>query len=70
MKRLEEMVRELSPELRQEVEDFVEFLIKKRLKRVRTKPKFNWAGSLKDLRDQYTSVGLQHKISAWRIGLQ
>lgn len=70
VKTLEEKVRELSPELQQEVEDFVEFLIKKRLKRARTKPKFNWAGSLRDLRDQYTSVELQHKISAWRIGLQ
>jgi len=70
VKTLEEKVRELSPELQQEVEDFVEFLIKKRLKGARTKPKFNWAGSLKDLRDQYTSVELQHKISAWRIGLQ
>jgi len=65
VKMLEEMVRELSPELQQEVEDFVEFLIKKRLKRARTKPKFNWAGSLKDLRDQYTSVELQHKISGF-----
>lgn len=71
MKRIEEMIKELPPELRQEVQDFVEFLIekgKKRTKRARNKPKFDWAGALKDLKDQHTSVGLQHKISDWRAG--
>ncbi len=68
MKNLEEKIRELPPEIRQEVEDFIEFLPEKRYRRPQGKPKFDWAGALKDLRDQYTSVELQHKISAWRIG--
>ncbi len=65
---LGERISELPPELRREVEDFVEFLLEKRLKRHRGKPEFGWAGALKDLRGKYTSVELQHKVSGWRIG--
>lgn len=65
---IEERIKELPPELQREVEDFVQFLLEKRLKRPRGKPNFGWAGALKDLREQYTSVELQHKISEWRIG--
>ncbi len=46
MKTLEEMVKELPSELRQEVSDFVEFLLEKR---TRGKGKFlrqDWAGGL------------------------
>ncbi len=68
MKTLEEQLKELPPELRQEVADFVEFLVSKRLGRVREKPTFEWAGALRDLRQQYTSVDLQHRLSEWRIG--
>lgn len=68
MKSTEEMIKDLPPELQREVRDFVQFLIDKRVGKSRGKPTFDWAGSLKDLRDQYTSVELQHKISEWRIG--
>lgn len=68
MKTIEERINELPPELRREVEDFIEFLVEKRQKRLRGKPNFPWAGALKDLRDRYTSVELQHKIAEWRIG--
>ena len=63
MQGIEEMVKELPPDLQREVEDFVRFLIETRLKRPRGKPTFDWVGALRDLRDQYTSVELQHKIS-------
>ena len=65
---LEELVQGLPPEIRKEVKAFVTSLIRKREKKPRGKLKFDWAGALKDLRDQYTSVELQHKISEWRIG--
>ena len=35
--------------------------------RRRKKPKFDWAGGLKELRDEYTSVELQEKASEWRV---
>ena len=68
MQTLKELVEQLPADLQQEVRDFVEFLLERRGKKRRGKPRFNWAGALKDLRDQYTSVELQHKISEWRIG--
>jgi len=68
MRTLKDLVDQLPPELQQEVRDFVEFLLEKRARRPRSKPKFDWAGALKDLRDRYTSVELQHKIAERRIG--
>jgi len=67
MSTVEEKIRRLPPSLRQEAEDFVDFLIQKRLNRPRGTPTFDWAGALKDLRVEYTSVALQHQISDWRI---
>lgn len=58
---------ELPQELKAEVEDFVEFLRERRLKKTSGKPNFGWAGALKDLKKNYTSVELQHKISEWRV---
>lgn len=66
MTTIAEMVRNLPPELQQEVEDFVQFLLEKRSKGPRGKPTFDWAGALKDMGHQCTSVELQHEISEWR----
>lgn len=68
MKELQELFEELPPNLQQEVLDFAEFLLEKSKKRPEGVPHFRWAGALKDLRDQYTSVELQHKASDWRVG--
>lgn len=68
MKSLNEIIKKLPPEYEQEVQDFIKFLMEKRAKKRRGKPKFDWAGALKDLRNQYTSVELQHKIVELRIG--
>jgi hypothetical protein len=70
METLKEMIDKLPPELQREVRDFVEFLLEKKMKKGKKKPKFDWAGALKDLRGQYTSVELQHKIVEWRIDTQ
>lgn len=67
MQSIERRIRELPPELQQEVGDFVEFLLAKREKRTRSAPTFEWAGALKDLAGTCTSVELQHRISKWRI---
>ncbi len=64
MKSLEKMIKELPPDLRQEVEDFVEFLLNKRKKKKR-KPSFRWMGALSHLKEKYTSVDLQHEVIKW-----
>ena len=66
MHRIEALVEQLPPDMVQQVEDFVEFLLEKRVAKPRRKPNFGWAGALRDLRDQYSSVELQHQITAWR----
>lgn len=65
-KPIDELVRKLPPEQQAEVRDFVEFLIAKQQSRPRHKPQFDWAGALKDLRGEYTSVDLQHEITRMR----
>lgn len=65
MPSLEDRIKDLPPDLRREVEDFVDFLIDRRVRRPMGKMKFAWEGALADLRDQYTSVELQHKILEW-----
>lgn len=67
MKTLQEMVQELPPELQREVRDFVEFLLMKQARRAPSRPKLTWWGGAKALREQYSSVELQHKANEWRI---
>ncbi len=56
----------LSPDKQQEVVDFIMFLESKKIEKKR-KLEFGWMGGLKELKDKYTSVELQHKINEWRI---
>lgn len=67
---LKNYVEQLPPDIQQDVQDFAEFLLEKRKRRPKGIPIFDWAGALKDFRDQYTSVELQHKIAEWGIGEQ
>ncbi|MFZ5909937.1 MAG: DUF2281 domain-containing protein [Chloroflexota bacterium] len=65
---LQDMIRALPPELQKEVHDFVKFLSAQRANKPKAKMRSAWQGALKDLRSQYTSVELQHKISDMRAG--
>jgi len=65
-KPLDDLVKELSPDLRDEVRDFVEFLLSKEQNTAYGVPAFSWEGALRDLSSQYTSVDLQHLIVRWR----
>ena len=51
-----------------ELEEKVGFLLSKYQKRevVGEKFKFDWEGGLSDLKEKFTSVGLQHKALEWR----
>lgn len=66
MKTLEEKIKELPPELQKDVFDFVEFLLEKRAKKRGKRLCQDWAGALRDYRDQYTSLELQKKALEWR----
>jgi hypothetical protein len=66
MSELEEVIKELPPDLYQEVADFARFLIEKRGRKPKGRLKLDWRGALENMKDQYTSVELQHKIQEWR----
>ncbi|OGQ12552.1 MAG: hypothetical protein A2026_07945 [Deltaproteobacteria bacterium RBG_19FT_COMBO_46_12] len=66
MENIEEMVKKLPPELKREVENFVNFLIEKKVRKHGRKMRQDWAGALKDYRDQYTSLELEKKALEWR----
>jgi Protein of unknown function (DUF2281) len=66
VKPIHEMVNELPPEQQAAVRDFVEFLLSKRRAHTRRKPQFDWAGALRDMRDEFSSVDLQHEITRLR----
>jgi hypothetical protein len=65
MKTLEELFKELPPELRREVQDFAEFLFQTRVRPNRRKLRLSWAGALSEFRGQYTSLDLQKKALEW-----
>jgi hypothetical protein len=65
-KTLEELVRELSPDMRAEVRDFVESLLTKRERRSGRTLRQDWAGALREVRQQYTSLELQRQALDWR----
>jgi len=58
---------ELPEDLEKEILDYIEFLLHKYGKKTEKKGfKFDWEGGLSDLKDEYTSVELQHKAMEWR----
>ncbi len=60
-----ELFKMLPDELKREVLDYIEFLLERRgIKRTGTL-KMEWRGALKELRDKYTSVELQHRSLEW-----
>jgi hypothetical protein len=59
---LDELVRSLPVELQQEVYNFAKYLADTKTSKARHKFKFDWEGDLGDLREQFSSVDLQHDI--------
>ena len=66
IKPLAELVGELPPDIQAEVRDFVEFLLVKRNRKSAHTLRQDWGGSLRDVREQYTSLELQQKALDWR----
>ena len=63
---LEELIKTLPPEAQVEVRDFVEFLAAKRGPKVGRPLRQDWAGALRDYRQQYTAIELQRRALEWR----
>ena len=65
MGNLAEKINQLPEQLQQEVEDFVDFLVKKHIPGKKKKLRMKWAGALAEYRDQFTSLELQKKSLNW-----
>ena len=65
MPTLIELINQLPPDLQEEVKHFAEFLLERRAPSQKGELKLDWRGALRELRDKYTSVELQHKLLEW-----
>ncbi len=65
MKTLEEIIKEMPPELREEVSDFARFLLEVKVCPKQKKLRMTWAGGLREFRDKFTSLELQKKSLEW-----
>ena len=65
-KPLEELVKELPPDMRAEVREFVLLLLTKRDRRTSGTLRQDWAGALRESREQYTSLELERQALDWR----
>jgi hypothetical protein len=65
-KPLRELIEELPPDLHDDVRDFVEFLLTKRERQAGRPLKQDWAGALREHREQLTSLELERQASKWR----
>jgi hypothetical protein len=63
---MEEIIRQLPPDLQKEVEDFARFLLERQAQKRRGKLRQDWAGALREYREQFTSLELQQKALEWR----
>jgi hypothetical protein len=63
---LDDLIKALPPELQREVEDFARFLLEKGAREPGVRLRQDWAGALREFRDQYTSLELQRKAVEWR----
>ncbi len=71
MANIEDQIKSLPPELREEVEDFVAFLTQRHSSGVPSSaPTLDWAGALRDMSGQFSSVALQHAMAEWRMPAQ
>ncbi len=63
---LEDLVKGIPPELREQVRDFLVSLMERRVKRKCGPLRQDWAGSLREFKGKYTSLDLQKKALEWR----
>lgn len=65
-KSLEEVVKQLPPDLQDEVRDFASFLLERKNKEAGVFLRQDWGGALRRYRDRFTSLELQKKALEWR----
>jgi len=64
MQTIEEKIQRLPPDVQQTIEELIDKLLQQQPKE-KKKMKFDWEGALADMKNEYTSVELQHKALEW-----
>lgn len=68
LKTIENKIQNLPPDLIDDLNDYINFLLSKSKHKKKRKLKQDWAGSLGDISNNYSSIELQKKALEWRIG--
>ncbi|MEX2598924.1 MAG: DUF2281 domain-containing protein [Dehalococcoidia bacterium] len=69
MPTLEEILQQLPPDLKRDVQVYAESLLRKRTQAVSERRlRQDWGGALRGQRERYTSLELQRQGLAWRDG--
>jgi Protein of unknown function (DUF2281) len=63
---VEEKIRMLPPDLREEAIHYIDELVKRKKNSGKKKFRLSWAGGLSDIDKNITSVELQHEAPKWR----
>lgn len=66
MENIDHKLKQLPQNLQNEVVDFIDFLLSKKVRKKHKKPHLEWIGGLKEYRDKFTALELQKKASEWR----
>ena len=65
MKSLEDLMKELPPHLQEEVREYAQYLADTKVRPKRKHLRMEWAGGLREYREQFTSLQLQKKALEW-----
>ncbi len=66
MESIAQKIQKLPPDLQDQANDFIEFLINKKKRKARKTPKLDWVGGLRQFKNQYSALELQKKALDWR----
>ena len=61
-----EKFNQLPLDLQEKIIKYIDSLLAQKVSKRKKKPKLNWAGGLKEYRDQYTALELQKEALDWR----
>jgi hypothetical protein len=65
LEKIEQKIKKLPPKVLDKVEVFIDSISRRKLSK--RKMKLECGGILKELKDKYTSVELQHRVSDWIV---
>ncbi len=66
MESLAKKIQNLPPDLQEQANDFIEFLINRKKRKMKRTPKLDWVGGLRQFRSQFSALELQKQSLEWR----